>query len=242
MRVCYGVDGLPRCSPSLPFIDRRTYADLRPTPEDWAFLIANRKLYFSAAARVFTWRMRHFSKADLLNAMAPSILVSLRDWTPTLSTKKAWSYKAARYHCLAMLGDMYPFRNTSRRFLSTPPVCLDTFDLRERHPAEPCTAKDEEVSTLLLQLSPREREMLIARFGLADEAPLPLARIGQIHMLTTERVRQIVNTALIKLRRRIYLRRANVILGRCRTEEEKQKVRKLCETSNWKKLQEDYQE
>ncbi len=53
----------------------------------------------------------------------------------------------------------------------------------------------------LSDLPPRERRVLELRFGLYDDQPKTLREIGQILGLSRERVRQIENRALTKLRR-----------------------------------------
>lgn len=52
----------------------------------------------------------------------------------------------------------------------------------------------------LQQLSERERTIIKLRFGLADRTPLTLEEIGSILGITRERVRQIQNKAIEKLR------------------------------------------
>ncbi len=53
----------------------------------------------------------------------------------------------------------------------------------------------------LLRLEPREKEILILRYGLGEQAPLTLVEIGDRVGITRERVRQIQNVAIEKLRR-----------------------------------------
>jgi len=53
----------------------------------------------------------------------------------------------------------------------------------------------------LLRLEPREKEILILRYGLGEQAPLTLEEIGDRVGITRERVRQIQNVAIEKLRR-----------------------------------------
>lgn len=57
------------------------------------------------------------------------------------------------------------------------------------------------VADLLVQLNPREREVIRLRFGLDRDAPMTLAEIGRHFNLTRERIRQIEADALAKLRR-----------------------------------------
>lgn len=59
----------------------------------------------------------------------------------------------------------------------------------------------EDIQELLKKVSPKERKVLILRFGLEEEKPHTLEEIGKIFNLTRERIRQIENGALKKLRR-----------------------------------------
>ncbi len=54
---------------------------------------------------------------------------------------------------------------------------------------------------ILHELTPREQEILSLRFGLADDEPRTLEEIGKRFGLTRERVRQIENRALEKIRK-----------------------------------------
>ena len=58
-----------------------------------------------------------------------------------------------------------------------------------------------QVERALATLSPKERDVLRLRFGIGDDAPLTLEEIGQRYALSRERIRQIENKALRKLRR-----------------------------------------
>ncbi len=58
----------------------------------------------------------------------------------------------------------------------------------------------DDLQRLLDYLSPREREILSLRFGLAGEAPLTLDEVGRRFNVTRERIRQIEAKALTKLR------------------------------------------
>ena len=49
-------------------------------------------------------------------------------------------------------------------------------------------------------LAPREKKVLILRFGLEDGRPRTLEEVGQIFHVTRERIRQIEAKALRKLR------------------------------------------
>ena len=59
----------------------------------------------------------------------------------------------------------------------------------------------EEPNEILHELSDREQEILRLRFGLADDEPRTLEEIGKKFGLTRERVRQIENRALEKIRK-----------------------------------------
>jgi len=58
-----------------------------------------------------------------------------------------------------------------------------------------------DIGTLLGELEPREADILRLRFGLDGEAPKTLEEVGQYFKVTRERVRQLQNTALSKLRK-----------------------------------------
>jgi RNA polymerase primary sigma factor len=57
------------------------------------------------------------------------------------------------------------------------------------------------VAAMLGWLRPRERQVLELRFGIRDDRPRTLAEVGALVGLTRERVRQIEQAALRKLRR-----------------------------------------
>lgn len=59
---------------------------------------------------------------------------------------------------------------------------------------------DEAVSILLQSLRPREQEVLALRFGLCGKEKLSLSQVGRVMHVSKERVRQIQDRALQKLR------------------------------------------
>jgi RNA polymerase primary sigma factor len=59
----------------------------------------------------------------------------------------------------------------------------------------------EDVRELIEELDPREAEILTLRFGLDGNKPLTLEQVGKKFKVTRERIRQIQNIALTKLRR-----------------------------------------
>lgn len=59
----------------------------------------------------------------------------------------------------------------------------------------------EQIINILNTLPPKEKEILKLRFGLNGEEPLTLEAIGNRYNLTRERIRQIENKALKKIRR-----------------------------------------
>jgi len=63
-------------------------------------------------------------------------------------------------------------------------------------------AVEQDVRAALLDLEPREREILVLRFGLDGQPPRTLREVGGKVGLTSERVRQIERVAAQKLRRR----------------------------------------
>lgn len=58
----------------------------------------------------------------------------------------------------------------------------------------------EEIDSMLQGLSPREREVIVLRFGLETGHPLTLEEVGKRFNVTRERIRQIETAALRKLR------------------------------------------
>mgnify|MGYP001623052603 CR=1 FL=1 len=58
----------------------------------------------------------------------------------------------------------------------------------------------EEIDEMLAGLSPREREVIILRFGLETGKPMTLEEVGKRFKVTRERIRQIETAALRKLR------------------------------------------
>ena len=58
----------------------------------------------------------------------------------------------------------------------------------------------EEIDSMLQGLNPREREVIILRFGLETGHPLTLEEVGKRFNVTRERIRQIETAALTKLR------------------------------------------
>jgi RNA polymerase nonessential primary-like sigma factor len=59
----------------------------------------------------------------------------------------------------------------------------------------------DELERVIAELTPQHRQVLTLRFGLEDEQPLSLAKIGARLRISRERVRQIEQEALGKLRR-----------------------------------------
>ncbi|TXH87101.1 MAG: sigma-70 family RNA polymerase sigma factor [Rhodoferax sp.] len=86
------------------------------------------------------------------------------------------------------------------------PVLLDSL-VDETTPEPEDATWAHEVQALLHQwidlLNAREREIIAARFGLFNQEPETLETLSQRLGLTKERVRQLQNEALVKLRRRI---------------------------------------
>ena len=59
----------------------------------------------------------------------------------------------------------------------------------------------EQLDDLLATLDPRETKIIYARFGLNGKRPMNLEEIGRDFGLTRERIRQLQNKALDKMRR-----------------------------------------
>jgi RNA polymerase primary sigma factor len=89
-------------------------------------------------------------------------------------------------------------------------------DLIEDHSVAPvdelliARSFEEQLGTLLSQLDEKERIIIERRFGLGDRDPQTLAEIGSEMHLSRERIRQIEERALTKLRRS---QRAKQLLG-----------------------------
>ena len=62
------------------------------------------------------------------------------------------------------------------------------------------TLRKETLEKILWQLSPRERRVLELRYGLNGEHPRTLDEVGRAFNVTRERIRQIENQSLKKLR------------------------------------------
>lgn len=61
--------------------------------------------------------------------------------------------------------------------------------------------KKQRLESALKQLSFRQREILTAHFGLRGQQPLTLKELGRLFRITRERVRQVENRGLARLRR-----------------------------------------
>jgi len=82
--------------------------------------------------------------------------------------------------------------------------CLEEI-IENQKVIDPLTVfEKKEIFSLLLKwlkvLNDRERKVIILRYGLSDEPPMTLEDIGKILNLTRERIRQIENNAINKLR------------------------------------------
>lgn len=73
-------------------------------------------------------------------------------------------------------------------------------------PEDAMTASDDKKKLLglLIELEPREAEILRLHYGLNDTRPMPLKEIGEKMDLTRERIRQILRQALTKLYEYMY--------------------------------------
>jgi RNA polymerase primary sigma factor len=87
------------------------------------------------------------------------------------------------------------------------------YEVPDRHPwaspEEYVMRKDMErhIFDILNKLPERNRDILMMYFGIGEYSPMSLAEIGQIYGLSRERVRQIINSSLKKLRYRAYLQK-----------------------------------
>jgi RNA polymerase primary sigma factor len=71
----------------------------------------------------------------------------------------------------------------------------------------------EEIDKVLVTLKPREAEIIRLYFGLEGDRPLTLEEIGEHFQLTRERVRQIKEKALRRMRHRSRLEPLRKYLG-----------------------------
>ena len=83
-------------------------------------------------------------------------------------------------------------------------------DTEAQDPFEYLRDKDlhDEVGILLKVLDERERHILSSRFGLDGSRPKTLEEVGEKFGVTRERIRQLQNIALMKLRKAIYKKEA----------------------------------
>jgi RNA polymerase primary sigma factor len=81
-------------------------------------------------------------------------------------------------------------------------------DLEASSPLEQLSDSDllSELGELMVLLDARERRILSARFGLEGESPKTLEEVGRKFGVTRERIRQLQNGALSKLRRALQRR------------------------------------
>ena len=70
----------------------------------------------------------------------------------------------------------------------------------------------ETIDRVLDTLTEREKEIIVLRFGLKDNKPKSMEEVGKMFKLTKERIRQIENKALRKLRNPL---RANILRESC---------------------------
>jgi RNA polymerase nonessential primary-like sigma factor len=90
----------------------------------------------------------------------------------------------------------------ARGMADTEPTMLEVADRRQPLAAERFLAR-EEVGQLLRRLDTRERDVLKGHFGLGESTPATYEQLGQRLGLSKERVRQIEQVALAKLRTRL---------------------------------------
>jgi RNA polymerase primary sigma factor len=74
-------------------------------------------------------------------------------------------------------------------------------------------ALHEEIMLVLEDLTPRERDVILLRYGFQDDEPKTLEEVGRELEVTRERVRQIESSALTKLRKRSRTRRLRELIS-----------------------------
>lgn len=94
----------------------------------------------------------------------------------------------------ATLGDVLPGDN-------------DTADMSER------SSVRADINAALEHLSPREQAVIKLRFGLIDGMQHTLDEVGAAYGVTRERVRQIINKSICKLRRPAIIKRLKDVIG-----------------------------
>ena len=72
----------------------------------------------------------------------------------------------------------------------------------------------QEIREHVKYLAPREAEILTMRFGLDGQLPRTLEQVGKRFKVTRERVRQIQEIALRKLRRRVEASESTSTVGK----------------------------
>ena len=92
-------------------------------------------------------------------------------------------------------------------------VAVENAALEDEAGAEPVTL--QHLQDFLLQLSPREQSVLRFRFGLEGGQENTLLEIGRHFGLTRERVRQIQDSALQKLRKKFNAQKLLLLAARC---------------------------
>lgn len=60
--------------------------------------------------------------------------------------------------------------------------------------------RSEMIRDALRHLPFRERQMIVARFGLGTRPPMTLREVGEIHKISAERVRQLLNRAMATMK------------------------------------------
>jgi len=75
-----------------------------------------------------------------------------------------------------------------------------------------CSLRSE-MEQLMDALTPRQREVLVLRFGFQNDKPLSLAEIGELLGLSRERIRQLEQQAVQKLKRHRTQLREYLVLG-----------------------------
>jgi RNA polymerase primary sigma factor len=93
----------------------------------------------------------------------------------------------------------------------------------------------DELSELLEVLDDRERKIILMRFGLDDGKPKILEEIGKKFGVTRERIRQLQNIALAKLRRAL-AKREKPIVRRESLNPSLVPFRRMTSTNEWKKV------
>jgi RNA polymerase primary sigma factor len=161
-------------------------------------------------------RYRHLGVAylDLIHEGNVGLIEAARRFDPARHVKfsaySAWWIRQGIVHLLSDASDGWSRPNDRAWFHGTGHI-----ELAERLPDGGVSAVDDETTRMALvqeletameELDPTERQIIRLRYGLVDDEPWTLPRIGRRLRVARARVRELESRAIQKLRRRRNLR------------------------------------